>query len=227
MPKRRFVKKRSKDKKQDNRIKTLEKFIFKTIENKQVNYAAMPAGVSSGGSTIKDFLKLATGAEDGADYGDAARIGNTITLMNQRFGFNFIGSSTDTFNQFRVILVESVDGNQDLVMSDVLLYHSWGLHGDNVFSSPYTTKSNTNKRYKIHMDKCFTVSGLATKGGIPPAKVLVHKIRYGKTGKLVEYNGPGQTLPINHKINLLVISDSVSAAHPTMSYNVRRTYKDA
>lgn len=220
-------KKKAKDAKQDKRIKDLEKFVFKTIENKQVNYSITPTSISSAGWNTNDFIKLEIGASDGASYGDPARIGNTITLMNQRFGFVFQGSSTDTWNNFRVLLVESKDGNQDLQLSDVLYYSNYAVHGDNVFSSPYTTKTNTNKRYKVHMDKTFCISGLATKGGVPPVKVIKHNIKYGKHGKLVEYNGVGSTLPTNHKINLLVISDSVSATHPSMSYNVRSTYKDA
>lgn len=216
-----------KDKKQDKRIKDLEKFVFKTIENKQVNYSITATSMSSSGYSTSNFIQLATGAEDGANYGDAARIGNTITLMNQRWGFNFQGSSTDTYNQIRVLLVESKSGSQNIGLDDVLHYSNYSVFGDLVFSSPYTTKSDTNKRYKVHMDKCFCLSGLPTKGGVPPVKVIKHNIKFGKHGKLLEYSGPGATLPVNHKMNLLVITDSVSAAHPTMSYNVRSTFKDA
>lgn len=224
---RKVAKRSNKDKQQDKRIRNLEKFVMKTIENKQVNYSITATSISSAGWNTNDFIKLEIGASDGASYGDPARIGNTITLMKQRFGFNFVGSPTDTYNQFRVLLVESLDGNQDLTLDDILYYSSYTVHGDNVFSSPYTTKTNTNKRYKIHMDKVFCISGLVTKGGVPPVKVIKHTINYGKHGKLVEYNGVGSVLPTNHKINLMVISDSVSATHPSMSYNVRSTYKDA
>lgn len=219
--------KQRKDRKQDKRIKDLEKFVFKTIENKQVNYSITATSMSSSGYATSNFIQLETGAEDGANYGDAARIGNTITLMNQRWGFNFQGSSTDTYNQIRVLLVESKSGAQNITLDDVLHYSNYSVFGDLVFSSPYTTKSDTNKRYKVHMDKCFCLSGLPTKGGVPPVKVIKHNIKFGKHGKLLEYSGPGATLPTNHKMNLLVITDSVSASHPTMSYNVRSTYKDA
>lgn len=219
--------KRRKDAKQDKRISDLEKFVKKTIENKQVNYSITATSIPTTGYSTNNFLQLATGAEDGANYGDPARIGNTITLLNQQFCFNFQGSSTDTYNQMRVLLVESKSGSQSIGIDDVLYYSNYSVHGDNVFSSPYTTKSDTNKRYKVHMDKCFVLSGLPTKGGCLPAKVVKHNIKYGKNGKLVEYSGPGATLPTNHKVSLIVISDSVSASHPSMSYSVRSTYKDA
>lgn len=225
--KKRSIAKRSKDRRQDKRISDLEKFVKKTIENKQVNYSITATSMNSSGYATRNFIQLEKGAEDGANYGDPARIGNTITLMNQRFGFNFQGSSTDVYNQIRVLLVESTEGAQDIGLDDVLYYSNYSVFGDNVFSSPYTTKTDTNKRYKVHMDKVFTLSGMATKGGVPPAKAFSFNIKYGKSGKMVEYSGPGKVLPTNHKINLLVITDSVSATHPTMSYNVRSTYKDA
>lgn len=215
-----------KKKSDSKRLKNLENFVYKTIENKQVNYSITSTSISSSGFETKNFMQTATGARDGDNFGDEARIGNTITLLNQKWGFNFIGSSTDTFNQIRVLLVESVGGAQDIGLDDVLRYSNYSVFGDNVFSSPYTTKSATNKRYKVHMDKCFVLSGLVTKGGCPPCKVIRHNIKW-KGGKLVEYSGNGNTVPTNHKMNLLVITDSVSATHPTMSYNVRSTYKDA
>ena len=208
-------------------VKQLKKLVNKTIENKQVNYSITATSISSSGYATRNFISLAAGAEDGNNYGDSARVGNSITLMSQQFGFNIVGSSTDTFNQVRILLVESTEGSQDISISDVLRYGNYSTFGDNVFSSPYTTKSDTNKRYKVHMDKCFVLSGLATKGGCPPCKVIKHTIRYGKNGKVVSYPSASASLPTNHKVNLLIITDSVSATHPTMSYNVRSTYKDA
>lgn len=223
----RFRRRRTKyDKSQDKRIRRIEKFVNKTIENKQLNYSITATSMNSSGYSTKNFMASATGAEDGANLGDSARIGNSVTLLRQDWGFNFQGSSTDTYNQIRMLLVESKDGAQELSLDDVLYYSNYSVHGDNVFSSPYTTKTQTNKRYKVHMDKCFTISGLATKGGVPPAKVIKHKIRW-KGGKVVDYNGPSNGNPVNFKMNLLVITDSVSATHPTMSYNVRTIYKDA
>lgn len=222
MPFKKRYRKKRKDAKQDSRIKKLENLVLKTIENKQVNIHDNGRAISSSGFETSQFMQLATGAQDGVVAGDAARIGNTITLMNQRFWFNFkVG---DAYNQIRVLVVESMDGNESIALSDVLQYSSYSTYGALVFNSPYTTKSNTNKRYKIHMDKHLVLSD--TTGGNAPARNCSVNIRW-KNGKLVEYSGPGTTFPTNHRMNLLVISDSTAINHPEMSYATRATYKDA
>lgn len=225
-----FLKKKSKkvrkDQKQDSRLKKLENLVLKTIENKQVNYADTNRAITSGSYNTGGFLSVSVGAEDGDALGSAARIGNSITLLSQRFNFNFIGSSTDLYNQMRLLLVESMDGNQAIAIGDVLHYPSYALYGDLVFASPYTTKTSTNRKYKVHMDKTFTLSGYANKGGVPPVKVIKHTIRW-KNGKVLEYDGTGAVSPNNHRISLIVISDSTSITHPSMSYAARATYKDA
>ena len=225
--KRKFRKKKRTDAKQNSRIKKLESLVLKTIENKQVNYHLVNQSISSGGYSAGSFCSTASGTEDGANLGDPARIGNTITLMNQRFNMNFVASGTDTYNQMRVLLVESLDGNEPLAMSDILQYHSYSLYGNLIFASPYTTKTNTNRRYKVHLDKSFVLSAFATRGG-REAVVIKHNIKY-KGGKLVEYPQGGATAsnPTNHRITLLVVSSSVSADHPALSYSSRSTYKDA
>lgn len=204
-----------------------KKFIQKTIENKQVNYYQLNQNITTTGFQVGNFLSTSTGAEDGVSLGSPARIGNSITLMNQRFNMNIVASSTDSFNQIRVLIVESLDGNQPLALSDVLEYGVYTLYGQLVFASPYTTKSNTNRRYKVHYDKSFVLSALPTKGGAPPSKVIKHNIKYGKTGKVIEYSGSGNLDPTNHRITLLMISDSVTSGHPQLNYSTRATYKDA
>lgn len=223
---RRYKKKGGKDKQQDRRIRDLEKFVSKTIENKQVNYSITATSINSGGYTTSNFSQITAGPQDGVNFGDEARIGNTVTFMKQTWGLNFVGSSTDTFNQMRVLIVETVAGNNALALSDVLHYSNYATFGDNIFSSPYTTKTNTNKRYKVHYDKTFTLSGLPTKGGCSPTKTIKHVIKWPK-GKVIQYQDASNSVPTNYRMNLFVISDSVSATHPTMSYNVRTTYKDA
>lgn len=204
-----------------------KKFIQKTIEMKQVNYQQSSISITSGGFSAGSFSQMSTGAEDGTVLGSASRIGNSITLMRQQVCLNLQGSSTDTYNQMRCIIAESVDGNQNLQLSDILEYPSYVLYGATVFCSPYTTKSSTNKRYKIHYDKTFVLSGLPTKGGVPPVKVIKHSVRYGKSGKELEYAGAGNLNPNNHRLTVFLISDSVSASHPTLHYAVRTSYKDA
>ena len=215
-----------KDRKQDARIKKLESLVLKTIENKQVNYHATNQSITSAGYETGSFLRTSAGAEDGNQLGDPARIGNSITLMQQKVCMNFTGSSTDTYNQIRCLLVESLDGNAPLSLNDVLEYGSYTLYGSLVFASPYTTRTNTNRRYKVHMDKSFVLSGLPTKGGVPPSKVIKHNIKF-KNGKVIEFEGPGSVNPTNHRLTILIISDSVSASHPILDYATRSTYKDA
>ena len=218
--------KRSQDAKQNSRIKKLESLVLKTMENKQVNYHATNQSITSAGYETGSFLRTATGAQDGTNLGDPARIGNSITLMNQKVCMNFTASATDTYNQIRVLLVESKDGNAPLSLQDVLEYGSYTLYGSLVFASPYTTKTNTNRRYKVHMDKSFVLSGLPTKGGAPPSKVIKHNIKY-KNGKVIEFEGAGAVNPTNHRLTMLIISDSVSASHPILDYSTRSTFKDA
>ena len=216
-----------KDRKQDARIKALEDMVNKTIETKQVNYQQSGISLTTAGFSAGSFLQVATGAEDGAGLGSAARIGNSLTLMRQQVCLNITGSSTDTWNQCRVIIAESVDGNQNLQLTDILEYGAYALYGETVFCSPYTTKTSTNKRYKVHYDKAFVLSGLATKGGVPPAKVIKHTVRYGKSGKEIEYAGAGSLNPNNHRLTIFIVTDSVSASHPELHYAVRSSYKDA
>lgn len=217
-------KKRSKDKKQDSRIRELEQFVYKTIENKQVNYSNSSLSISSSGVVDNAFLQVKVGPDDGAAQGDTARIGNSITLLRQQYRMCFEGlnATTEGWNQIRVLIAEPLDGNQPLVLGDLLQYTNYTTHGDLVFASPYTTKTATNRRYKIHMDKTFTLNQYKD-----IVKVIKYDVKW-KGGKLVEFEGPGtEQIPTNHNMSILFMSDSTAAAHPKVSYSVRSTYKDA
>ena len=203
-----------------------KKFLQKTIEMKQVNYNSAALSITTSGLTASSFSQIATGAEDGSTLGSAARIGNSITLLKQQCCMNIQADGSDTYNQFRVLIVESMDGNQPLVLSDVLEYGNYTVYGPLVFASPYTTKTSTNKRYKVHYDKSFELSALPTKGG-KASKVIKHTVKYGKSGKELEYAGAGNLNPNNHRLTLMWISDSVSGPHPGLHYSVRTSYKDA
>lgn len=215
----------SKDKKQDARIKTLEKFVYKTIENKQVNSNNTNLAVSSAGVRDGQFLSVSQGTSDGVASGDPARIGNTITLMNQRFNFTFNQNPTgiiDDWNRCRVMIVEALDGNQAILLGDVLQYSNYSIYGNLVFSSPLTTKTTTNRRYRVCMDKTFELN---YRGG-NATKVIKHVEKW-KGGKLVEFDGDTSATPTNHQMSIFFISDSASVPHPAVSYAVRSTYKDA
>jgi len=154
-------------------------------------------------------MALGVGANDGDNYGDTARIGNSVTLMNQRLNFNFKRrTGADDYNQLRLIIAESIDGNTVLALKDVLRYADYSTNGDMVFASPYTTKTDTNKRYKIKLDKVFSLTELN------PAKVIKHNVKYGKTGKVVEFSSKSVVHPTNHCMNFFVISDSTAVQHP-------------
>lgn len=224
MPGKRSAPKKSKDRKQDHRLKKLEQLVLKTIENKQINYHNLALAISSSGVVDNAFLQVKVGPDDGAAQGDTARIGNSITLLRQQYRLNFEGltSAVEGWNQMRCIIAEPLDGNQALVLADVLQYSSYATYEDLVFASPYTTKTATNRRYKIHMDKTFTLNQYQN-----IAKTLKYDVRW-KNGKLVEFAGPGsEQVPTNHNMSIMFISDSTAAAHPKVSYSVRSTYKDA
>lgn len=232
MPRKSNAKKKSRavarkrvDKAQNARIKNLESFVYKTVENKQINNYVAPYAVSTAGASWGEFLSLNVGPNDGNVKGDPARIGNSITLMRQQFNFGLTASSTDTYNRFRLIIVEGLE-NQNISLSDILTYDNYGLYGDLVFTSPYTTKTATSKRYKIHMDKVMELNANA-RGATRDFKHVIKYKEGGTPGKVVNFSGAVDSVPTNHNLRILAISDSISVSHPTICWNVRSTYKDA
>ena len=198
-----------KDKKQDSRLKNLEEFVYKTIENKQIEYQNQTT-VSSGGFTASSYLLpiLRTGAEDGAANDDPARVGNTISLMRTCLTGNCTVVSTDHNNRIRLLLVASKDGSQEITASDVLSYSNFSTHGDLVFSSQYTTKAATNKNYTVLMDRVIDLNIYKN------PKVNFKYVKRWKNGKELMYDGPGATAPTNYKLSLIGVSDSEAVAHP-------------
>lgn len=228
MPKK-FRKKASKDKKQDKRIKSLEKMVYKTIENKQLNERVTNSAIDSvAGFVATGFLQTGVGAQDGDQSGGSAeaRVGNSITLMNQRLNYTLEAAALDVYNRVRVIIVESMDGNQNLNLGDVLQYSNYALYNNLVFVSPYTTKTDTNRRYKIHSDRIYELNSNA-KGATAYHKENIKYRQGGSPGKVVEFDGPLSSYPTNHNISILAISDSTVSPHPRISAAIRSTYKDA
>lgn len=221
MPKKTFRKK-SKDKKQDNRIKKLESMVMKTIENKHSNYSNTNQNITSSFYNNYGFIKLEAGTTAGGGYGDQARIGNRITLLRQRFDMNIsLREGADDFNQVRVIIVEALEGTQTLALANILKYPVHSTDGNLIFCSPYTTRTETNQRYKIHYDKCVTLSPY-----MRTALNLKHTVKY-KNGKVLEFDGPAEQFPTNHRMNIWVLGDSTALQHPRLDLAVRSTYKDA
>lgn len=199
-----------------------KKMINKTIENKQVNAYRPPIFVTSSGydaQVVGDTIQptMRQGVEDGDQtVGSSARIGNSITLLRTALKFNFdVAATSESYNKWRVIVVESTEGNQAINATDVL------ENPTSPFVSQYTTKTNSNKRYNILFDRIFECNR-----GHNGAKFYNFVKRYGKTGRVVDYSGSPET-PTNYNINILAWSDSTVAPHPTMQYTLRHTYKDA
>ena len=217
------------DAKQNQRLKKLENMVLKTIENKQTEYVNTGLNIPSSGVRDGQFLQLTQGVADGnvttGGVVQGARIGNSITLLRQQFNIDITQNGNvapiDDWNRMRILIVEATDGNQPILIGDVLEYSSYATHGDMVFASPYTTKTTTNRRYKVCFDKTVELNYRA-KGA---SRVLKYIKRY-KNGKVVEFND-NTAIPTNHQLSLLFISDSAAIPHPQASYSVRSTYKDA
>lgn len=205
-----------------NVAKTTRRMVNKTIENKQVSALRPSIFVTSAGynaAAIPDSIQptMRQGVEDGSQtVGSSSRIGNSITLMRTAFKFMFdVAATSETYNKFRLIIVESTEGNQVIAPVDCLETPTQPM------TSLYTTKTNNNKRYKIWFDKIFEVNRNAH-----GSKAIEFVKHYGKTGRVVDYSGTPET-PTNYNLNILCFSDSTVAPHPSMEYSLRHTYKDA
>ncbi len=228
-----FRRKVRKDKKQDTRIASLENFVYKTIENKQQNFHSSNIAIKDVPYYAAPDIRLTQGAGDGAGRPDAARIGNSITLMTQRYNFELrVPKSAPQGQTARLIVVESVDGAENLEFEDILEY--WQTQAGTAtgadretYTSHYTTKSAINKRYKIHMDKTVHFNE-----GVRNVVMPRLKIKYGSKknpGKVVDYVGGGvNDNPVNHKVTIMCVSDNLTTAEqPRLTYSLRSIYKDA
>lgn len=201
--------------------KQVKRLVNKTIENKQISWKQSTT-VSTAGYRNYGFITIAQGVTDGDGQGSAARIGNKVTLMSMNWKFGFqIPDASESNNKIRVLLVESTEGAVALSKEDILKYHNYTTDGNQVFISPYTTKTDTNKRYKVHMDRTFSMSLYKN-----PSIRFSHKITFGKTGRVINFNDQ-YTGPVDCKFTLIAISDSTVATHPTMDANMKLVYKDA
>ena len=135
-------------------------------------------------------------------------------------------------SKVRLIVAESVDGNQDLNLDDILQFaQAYGVDGtnDGIYTSHYCTKTNVNKRYKIHFDKQYVV-GVKEAGTCRPSIMNIKcNIKYGKSGKVIDYDGDtgNNSKPTNHNLQLFAVSNREAGLEPLFSYELRSTYKDA
>lgn len=221
-------KKRSSASKALTLAKQNKKLIMKTLELKQIEYKNTLLNVSSAGVRDGAFLQVSQGPADGSPVGGVAtgaRIGNKITLLRQMFNIHITQNPSgvlDDWNRCRILIVEALDGNQPILISDVLQYSNYATDNDLVFSSPYTTKTTTNRRYKVCFDKTFELNYRANAA----SRVMKYVKKWGKTGKVVDFND-NAAAPIDHQMTMLFISDSTSLPHPIVNYSVRSSYRDA
>ena len=207
-------------------VKNLKKMVNKTIENKQQTYnSGSPIYVMDIGVAQRPTLNLTQGTADGSGRPSAARIGNSVTLMRTQLKLQLRMSTSGLVNtRVRLLVVESVNGKEDIGLEDVLEASAGALVGtdDNAYTSCYSTKTDTNKRYKIHYDKVVNLSHYA--------KQFFFKnltLRYGKSGRVINYDGNNQT-PTDYSLQILAIGDQTTVGHaPILSYSMRSTYKDA
>lgn len=189
IPKRRSRSKRKGLTKVKKDLSVLKKFVMKTIENKQSLYNNGAAGNvidAAGFAARPQTLLLTQGAADGSNRPNAARIGNSITLLRESINMAlFADESATNPSVVRIMVVSSVDGNENIDIDDVLQYaQENGTDGFDLamYTSHYTTKTGTNKRYRIHFDKQYTVGVHSTTSGMVRPNVLNIKCRinYGK-----------------------------------------------
>lgn len=194
-----------------SKVKKLSQIVNKTFEKKNLDIF-YDLSIGSGGSVQPIQFALAQGD------GDGERVGNKVTLQTVKWDAAY--GRGDAYNRMRCLLVEALDGNEPITLNDVLEYDDYATHGDMVFSSPYTTRTTTDRRYKVLWDKTFEMNSLKN------TVMTSGKITYPKGGKVIHYDGTSVN-PTSYRLSLLHISDSAAAPFPIAKLNVRFKYIDS
>jgi hypothetical protein len=206
--------------------KQVKKMVNKTIERSTVDWDSVGNGVGTAGWTTNNLFAVTQGNTDGGNYPANARSGNAVTLMKEKFYFQLRGPGTTGVNEsnniIRIIIAESTEGNQQLQLSDILKYSNQTTHGHLVFTSPYQTKTDTNKRYKVHYDKVVKLNYYSSSF----YRSLTPVIKHGKTGRVVNFNNNAPA-PTDYNLTVWVISDSAAAQHPVLDFAYRGVFRDA
>lgn len=218
---------KTRDGKQDQRIKALEQTVFQSMERKSKTWMDGTWNVSETGQVINNSnstsLQLAKGT--GADN----IIGNKINLLSQTIRFNLHSPDpiADQWNKFRMLVVEPREGTESLALTDVLQYmtntsSSPPISAEMAMCSPYTTKTSSDKRYKVHYDRVFEINA---NNHSYTGKI---KIKYGKNGKVVNFPSVGGAQnPTDHNLHIMCFSDSSATPHLGVALNIRSNYYDA
>lgn len=210
--KKKFVKAKGKNNRQDQRIKKLEQTLYPSIEYKTKDNQETDIAVSTGGASRYPLFKCAQGTE--IDQ----RVGDKVTL--QRMSGQVTVTRGDQTNMVRLIIVATPSSTQ-LSMTDVLEFGLWSPYAEQVFSSPYKIKaSSTSQTYKILYDKVYNIPNTVLS--------LVDKFELDLRGinKQLEFSAIGSTSPNNLLISALMISDSTAVNHPVVSMNIRTKFYD-
>lgn len=222
------------DTKQNRKIAKLEKFVYKTIENKQIDFHGQ-ATFGNLGQTSPLPIYTTQGVEDGglslsSSAPESARVGNSLTLMSQDIRMIIARNSNAASPTIcRVLLVESVNGSHQLNYDDVVQYGDYSLYGGLAFVSPLKTNVDVNKKYKVHFDKTFTLAEGAA-GTMPATKIIKTRIKNfaGGRNKVVTYDDMS-AIPNNHNLQVLYLCDKTAGGTSvaTLTMSVRSRYKDA
>lgn len=229
---RKFKKRRAKTKngRQDQRLKKLEQTVFQSLERKSktLQWGGGAWNISENGSVINNGTYPAFQLQRGNNSEEL--LGNKVNLLNQtiRFCLSTPDPVGDTWNKVRLIVAEPVGETQSLAISDVLTFPPSATSpmvnsAELVMCSPYTVKTTSGKRYKVHYDRVFELN--ETNHSIL-GKI---KIKYGKSGKIVNFpeSISGLNVPTDHNLSMFMMSDSSVTPHPKLEVNIRSNYYDA
>ena len=204
--------KKSKDSKQDKRIKKLENLVYPSIDWKTKDVKGLNASIANSGYENYPMWALAKGTTDSTREGDKVCLKHSTLYLSLTRG--------DTSNIIRVLIVKTPSATY-AGLSDVLEYHNYATDGDLVFSSPYQTIATNNEQsYTVMYDQVFQLKN--------DMSTVVKKIKLKLPKKGVESNfvGDASTSPNNYNLSLLMISDSTASPHPKANYVMRHKFID-
>lgn len=200
------------EKKQNERIKRIEKLVLPAIEVKSKDQVNSTWTVSSSGRANYPMFALAVGAEKNQ------RVGDKVTILSHQL--NMTIAAADNTQALRLMFVVT-PSTTALSISDVLEYSNYTTYGDLVFSSPYKRRASTAETsYNVLFDKVYHFEDslrLITDRAI---------LKCGKYGKEVQFNTSGSDQPENYQLIMLAISDSGSIPDPAVNIVVRTKYID-
>jgi hypothetical protein len=204
--------KRTKDMKQDRRIRKLENIVYPSIEWKSKDITAFDVDITNAGYENYPMMQLAQGDSNSQREGDKVSLRRGTLHLSLTRG--------DTSNIIRVLVVATPSATH-AGFSDVLEYHSYASNADGVFSSPYQVKAtNSEQTYNVLADRVYQ---LPNDKSTITAKI---PIKMPKKGKSCEFVSTSSSAPNNYNVSLLMISDSTATPHPKASYVMRWKYID-